>query len=79
MFLTKGRCYALKAYKSIKWNGHIGKITSKGNNTHGFLKRNLRVSSKALKEKAYMALLRPKLEYCSTVWDPRDGIENKIV
>ena len=23
-----------------------------------------------------MALLRPKLEYCSTVWDPRDGIEN---
>ena len=62
--------------KDLKWNVHIGNITSKGSKTLGFLKRNLRVRSKAHKEKAYMALLRPKIEYCSTVWDPRDGIEN---
>ena len=29
-----------------------------------------------LKAKAYASILRPQLEYCSTVWDPRKGVEN---
>ena len=45
--------------------------TSKANQTLGFLKRNLRINSSTVKEKAYKSLVRPKLEYCSTVWDPK--------
>ena len=40
------------------------------NRTLGFLRRNLRVSSKSIKECAYKALVRPQLEYACQVWDP---------
>ena len=60
----------------LKWNAQIGKATAKANRTLGFLKRNLRVKSCALKQQAYFSLVRPQLEYCSSIWDPRQGIEN---
>ena len=60
----------------LKWNAQIGKATAKANCTLGFLKRNLRVKSCALKQQAYFSLVRPQLEYCSSIWDPRQGIEN---
>ena len=60
----------------LKWNHHIGKITSKANRTLGFVKRNLRVKSCTLRERAYLSLVRPQLEYCSSIWDPRKGVEN---
>ena len=36
----------------------------------GFVRRNLRVNSKSAREKAYKMLVRPKVEYAATVWDP---------
>ena len=45
-------------------------ITNKANSTLAVLKRNVRVSSKTIKASAYKALVRPHLEYCSSVWDP---------
>jgi hypothetical protein len=36
----------------------------------GFLKRNLNIANKSVKERAYQSLERPSLEYSSTVWDP---------
>jgi hypothetical protein len=35
-----------------------------------FLRRNLNKCSKEVKEKAYTTLVRPNLEYGSSVWDP---------
>ena len=35
-----------------------------------------KLKSSNIKEKAYKAILRPKLEYCSSIWDPRKGIES---
>ena len=37
----------------------------------------LKVSSCSLREQAYMGFVRPQLEYGSTIWDPRPGVENK--
>ena len=28
------------------------------------------------KQQAYFSLVRPQVEYCSSIWDPRQGIEN---
>ena len=55
----------------MKWNNHVNNITAAADRTHGFVKRNLRVNSAKVKEQAYKALVRPKLEYCATVWDPK--------
>ena len=52
------------------WNQHISNIVIKGNQSLGFLRRNLRINSPELKSIAYKSLVRPTVEYASTVWDP---------
>ena len=54
----------------LRWNEHITNICNKANKTIGFLKRNLNISSRTVKENAYKSLVRPTVEYASTVWDP---------
>ena len=52
------------------WNNHINSIANKGNRTLGFIRRNIRSSSLKANSLAYTSLVRPQLEYCSTVvWD----------
>ncbi len=55
---------------NLSWNKHIDSITSKANKTLGFLRRNVKVSSPKIKAQAYMSLVRPTLEYASSVWNP---------
>ena len=54
----------------FKWNTHISKITAKASKNLGFLKRNLQTKSTNIKDRAYKALVRPLLEYATTIWDP---------
>lgn len=56
--------------KDLNWNSHVSNTASKAHKTLGFLRRNLQVSSKSVKERSYFIYVRPILEYCSTVWDP---------
>ena len=55
---------------NMMWNTHIEQTVGKGNKKLGFLKRNLKISNPDIKSHAYKTLVRPTLEYCSTVWDP---------
>ena len=55
---------------NIGWEAHINNICAKGNRMLGFLRRNLKVASRHIKETAYKAIVRPILEYASGVWDP---------
>ena len=54
----------------MKWNTHIDKITSKANSMLGFARRNLGSAPRKVKIQAYKSLVRPHVEYCSSVWDP---------
>ena len=54
----------------LKWNTHIDNIRAKANKTLRFVKRNVRTRQTSIKTKAYQALNRPTLEYCTCVWDP---------
>ena len=54
----------------LKWNTHIYNICTKANRTLGFLRRNLFSCPQDVKEAAYKGLVRPVLEYGSSVWDP---------
>jgi len=49
---------------------HIDKVSGAANRMLGFLWRLLNKYPKPLKEKSYKAIVRPKLEYCSCIWDP---------
>ena len=55
----------------LTWDIHIGNISGAANRMLSLLWRNLKSCPKALKEKAYKAYVRPKLEYASPVCDPQ--------
>ena len=55
---------------SLSWNRHIDQTVKKANSMLGFLRRNLRISNEDTKTSAYRSMVRPLLEYCSTVWSP---------
>ena len=66
---------------TLSWSPHINKICSKASQSLGFLKRNIHSSKPCTKAAAYNSIVRPTLEYCSSVWDPYhqkdiDKIEN---
>ena len=52
------------------WGKHISEVTTRANRLLGFLSRNLKIQSKAVKSRAYKTLLRPTLEYAAAIWDP---------
>ena len=54
----------------LKWSSHIGAITAKANRTLGLLKRNIRVPEPDVRARAYKSLVRPQVEFASSVWDP---------
>ena len=53
---------------------NVGKIhfyhMSKANRTLSFLRRNMEDCTKPVKDLTYKAMIRPTMEYSSTVWDP---------
>ena len=55
--------------KDLSWNNHIQQTSAKASRSVGFLRRNLRGCPQDVKAKAYTTLVRPVLEYASTVWD----------
>ena len=59
----------LTVLSNLRWDTQIAKATAKANSTMAVLRRNVLVSSKAIKSTAYSALVRPHVEYCSAVWD----------
>ena len=56
----------------LKWNTNVSNIYTKASRTLGFLilRRNLSACPQDGKETAYKGLVRPVLEYSSSVWDP---------
>ncbi|MEW8548093.1 MAG: hypothetical protein AB2693_31710, partial [Candidatus Thiodiazotropha sp.] len=54
---------------NLKWNTHVSKICTKANRLLGFLRRNVTACPQDVKESAYEGLVRPILEYDSSVWD----------
>ena len=55
------------------WEKHISIITSKANSTRAFLHRNLKGCSRKIKSRCYLSLVRPRLEYSSSIWDPHQA------
>ncbi len=63
----------------LNWNHHISQKTKKASQQLNFVRRNLHRCPQNTKEHAYMALVRPHLEYSSTVWDPNWKIDINMI
>ena len=71
--LTRSKTYkylGLHLSDDFKWSTHISHITKKAYQQLCFVRRNTRNLPKSFRETAYKALIRPHVEYCSSVWDP---------
>ena len=63
----------------LKWHNQVSRVASKGNRALGFVKRNINTSSRSTKETAYKILVRPFMEYASTVRDPHQKIQTNNI
>ena len=59
--------------QDLNWARHIQSVCNKGNRILGVFYRNLSFCPRDAKLAAYKGLLRPVLEYASTVWDPHQS------
>ena len=56
--------------KTLNWKAQVSDVKNKANKTLGFIKRNLHSCPEVIKGRAYVSLVRPTVEYASTVLDP---------
>jgi hypothetical protein len=56
--------------EKLNWNTHINTVINKANKVLYVTKQALSKSSQIVKETAYTSIVRPTLEYSSSVWDP---------
>ena len=71
--LTQTQCYkylGVHLNNTLNWNTHINNIVNKANKVLYVARQALYKSSKEVKQTAYKSLVRPLLEYSSSVWDP---------
>ena len=69
----------LNIHKSLSWDSHIDTITKKANSTLAFLGRNVSRCPTIIKAQCYTTLVRPTLEYASSIWSPsKKDIINKV-
>ena len=59
----------VKLESSLRWNDNTTYITNKASSRLGYIRRTIPPTLPHLRAKAYTTLVRPILEYSSTVWD----------
>jgi hypothetical protein len=60
----------LNIHKSLSWDNHVNKITKKANSALAFLSRNISRWPTKIKAQCCTTLVRPSIEYASSVWNP---------
>ena len=59
----------------LKWASHVANITVKASKILNLLRRSMCTCSMNVKERAYLALVRPHLEFCAPAWNPHQQKE----
>lgn len=65
--------------EKLSWEPHINAVVAKANRNSAYVCRSLRGTSRKTKRNAYISIVRPSMEYSSTVWDPgSQGLIDKL-
>ena len=63
----------------LRWNVQVVRAVKKASQSLGMLRRNVAACLRSTKALAYNSLVRPRLAYASTVWDPHtDGLISSL-
>jgi len=65
--VTNGKYLGAHLTNDLSWNTHVSATAKKATNSLAFLRRNLTSCPQGIKEQGYKTLVRPILEYASTV------------
>ena len=77
--VSSAKYLGITLQSDLKWTQHANNIVANANKSLGSLKRNLKTSNTNIKSQAYLSLVRPKLEYACSVWNPHTAEHcNKI-
>jgi hypothetical protein len=68
--VTKQDYLGVTISSKLQWSSHVSKIAKSASTKLGLLRRTLHSCSKEVKITAYTSLVRPKLEYASSAWNP---------
>ena len=68
--VTSAKYLGVNITSDLTWGEHTHKVSTAGNRALGFLKRNIRTKNQGVRSVAYKSLVRPVLEYASSVWSP---------
>jgi hypothetical protein len=68
--VANAKYLGLDLFADLEFNIHISRITSNANTSLGFIKRNVITKNEKVKELPYKSLVRPQVEYASTIWSP---------
>ena len=60
--------------EDLSWNKHVENITTTATKTLNFLCRNIKTQNQKIREVSYKTLVRPQLEYSSSVWSPNTKV-----
>ena len=68
--LSSVQYLGITASDNMRWNEHVNNICKKANISLGLLRRILNGCNPKVKDTAYRTLIRPKLEYACSAWNP---------
>jgi len=63
----------------LTFNEHIKKISFKAHQVKSFLQRNISSCPSKVKEACYKSMVRPVIEYASTVWSPYTKVNTNLI
>lgn len=77
--VTECKYLGVKLAEDLKWGRHVEDIVAKAYKNLHFVMRSLKGSRKGIRERAFQTLVRPIIEYASSVWDPHEtGLVKKL-
>ena len=68
--VNSARYLGVDIASDLKFTQHINRITANASKSLGYLKRNIQTEHTGIREAAFKTIVRPQLEYASTVWSP---------
>ena len=68
--VSQAKYLGLNLNHNLSWTQHITSVKAKASQRLGFLKRNLKGSSRRQRRTAYLTLVRSTMGYCGALSDP---------